>query len=152
MHLFYLKDSAGYRVDGSLGHEGADLFSSPRQAFWIQLAGTVQEREREKKKIHLNKSFNLLSFVFVLKKKKNEKISPMWGHADFSTCWICFQQQQITPQRPFEQLSTWLKYQKKRGELNYKHVNCQTTLPDDLERFETLRNSPPPPTTSTFSN
>lgn len=112
---------------------------------------SAEERERERKKIHLNKSFNLLSFVFVLKKKKNEKISPMWGHADFSTCWIYFQQQQITPQRPFEQLSTWLKYQKKRGELNYKHVNCQTTLPDDLERFETLRNSPPP-TTSTFSN
>lgn len=32
MHLFYLEDSAGYWVDGSLGHEGADLFSSPGQA------------------------------------------------------------------------------------------------------------------------
>lgn len=32
MHLFYLKDSAAHRVDGSLGHEGADLFSCQRRA------------------------------------------------------------------------------------------------------------------------
>lgn len=108
--------------------------------------------EREKKKSISTSRLICYRLYLSWRKKKNEKISPMWGHADFSTCWIYFQQQQITPQRPFEQLSTWLKYQKKRGELNYKHVNCQTTLPDDLERFETLRNSPPPPTTSTFSN
>lgn len=42
---------------------------------------SAEERERERKKIHLNKSFNLLSFVFVLKKKKKWKNLP-----DVRTC------------------------------------------------------------------
>lgn len=54
MHLFYLKDSAGYRVDGSLGHEGADLFSFQRQPL-----DSARHHTAGKQKNHLNKSFNL---------------------------------------------------------------------------------------------
>lgn len=53
---FHLRDSAGYPVDGSLGHEGADLFSSLRRAL------DLTSRHTAGKKIHLNKSFNLVSF------------------------------------------------------------------------------------------
>ena len=45
MHLFYLTDSAGYRVDGSLGHEGDDLFCPGSEN---QLATTLQGREGKK--------------------------------------------------------------------------------------------------------
>lgn len=48
MHLLYLKDSAGYRVDGSLGHEGADLFSSPRQALDSASHRTAGEKKKKK--------------------------------------------------------------------------------------------------------
>ena len=64
----------------------------------------------------------------------------MWENADFSICWIYFSTQQITPQG---HSNSFPQKKKKRDELNYKHVNCQTTLLHNLERFEILRNSSP---------
>lgn len=110
--------------------------------------------EREKKKsISTSRLICYRLYLSLRKKKKKRKNLP-----DVRTCrflhlldWLSTQQ--ITPQRPFEQLSTWLKYvlkrkTKKRDELNYKHVNRQMMLPDHLERFEIFI----PPTTSTSSN
>lgn len=78
MHLFYLEDSAGYRVDGSLGHEGADLFSSPGQAPGFSEPPHCRKKLRRKaNKIHFNKSILLSFCLFFILIKFYSKLETM---------------------------------------------------------------------------